>query len=303
MNKIMIDGGVFPAYADQVDLLCCYIAACIHDIDHSGFTNDFLIDTTNALALMHNNRSPHENHHLFMSWTLLNDEKFNFLENVSPATKKRIRETTIDLVLATDMKTHFSVVSQFTAQLRGKDGSTSSTTTGSGSKAAALNLQEGERLLVMQMAMKLADMGHLAADRDVHIKWVKRLEEECFRQGDVERSLGLPVSLLMDRRGTGISASQVGFFDIVALPLVRSFVRVMTRCMPLRVAMEDNYQYWKSQPAEVPAEDADVSGLNEDSYHYWKLKQMDEDDRQDEIDESHPGGRQPLVPVPSSPRT
>lgn len=233
MNKIMIDGGVYPKYADQVDLLCCYIASWIHDIDHTGFTNEFLIETTNAFALMHNNRSPHENHHLFMSWTLLNVEKYNFLENVSPAVKKRIRERTIELVLATDMKTHFGVVSQFTAHLLRAQ------------EQPRVSSQDADRLLVLQMAMKLSDMGHLSAEWGVHYRWVKCLEEECFRQGDTERSLGLRVSPLMDRGGIGISASQVGFFEVVALPMVRAFVRLLDGCMPLRAGMEANYARWQ----------------------------------------------------------
>ncbi len=46
---------------------------------------------------------------------------------------------------------------------------------------------------------------------DVHLRWVKLLEEEMFRQGDQERAHGLPVSPLMDRSsGKGISKSQKG---------------------------------------------------------------------------------------------
>jgi hypothetical protein len=45
-------------------------------------------------------------------------------------------------------------------------------------------------------------------------------------QGDRERAVGLPVSPLMDRSKQGISRSQVGFFDIVALPLYTSLAQV-----------------------------------------------------------------------------
>lgn len=49
------------------------------------------------------------------------------------------------------------------------------------------------------MALKCADLGHLAHKRDVHRRWVMVLEEEMFRQGDKEKAAGLPVSPLMDR--------------------------------------------------------------------------------------------------------
>ena len=60
------------------------------------------------------------------------------------------------------------------------------------------------------MALKCADLGHLASAEGVHLKWVGLLEEEMFRQGDKEKARGYPVSPLMDRSKTGITRSQPG---------------------------------------------------------------------------------------------
>ena len=60
------------------------------------------------------------------------------------------------------------------------------------------------------MAMKCADLGHLASAEKVHLQWVSLLEEEMFRQGDMEKAKGYPVSPLMDRSKTGITRSQPG---------------------------------------------------------------------------------------------
>ncbi len=43
--------------------------------------------------------------------------------------------------------------------------------------------------------------------------------QEMFRQGDRERAAGMPISPLMDRSKGGVTKSQTGFFNIVALPL------------------------------------------------------------------------------------
>lgn len=67
------------------------------------------------------------------------------------------------------------------------------------------------------MALKCADLGHLASPRVVHKKWVQHLEEEFFRQGDREKQNGLTVSPLMDRDKNGITKSQVG---VLARPRV-----------------------------------------------------------------------------------
>lgn len=61
----------------------------------------------------------------------------------------------------------------------------------------------------MQVALKCADLGHLASPRLVHRRWVQHLEEEFFRQGDREKAMVLAVSPLMDRDKNGITKSQV----------------------------------------------------------------------------------------------
>jgi len=48
---------------------------------------------------------------------------------------------------------------------------------------------------------------------------VRCLEEEFYRQGDREKAAQLPVSPLFDRAKPGVTKSQVGFFDVVVLPL------------------------------------------------------------------------------------
>jgi hypothetical protein len=44
-----------------------------------------------------------------------------------------------------------------------------------------------------QGAIKVADIGHLYAELSVHIKWSERLEEEMWRQGDVEKARNMKV--------------------------------------------------------------------------------------------------------------
>ena len=48
-----------------------------------------------------------------------------------------------------------------------------------------------------QGAIKVADIGHLYAPKEVHIKWSERLEEEMWLQGDVEKQRDMKVLTLM----------------------------------------------------------------------------------------------------------
>ncbi|KAK9826228.1 hypothetical protein WJX74_001355 [Apatococcus lobatus] len=79
--------------------------------------------------------------------------------------------------------------------------------------------------MVAQVALKAADIAHLAAPQAIHRKWTALLTEEFFRQGDREKLLDMKVSPLMDRSDSaGIVKSQVGFFEIVALRLLRALL-------------------------------------------------------------------------------
>ncbi len=62
--------------------------------------------------------------------------------------------------------------------------------------------------MLMQLGLKCADVGHLAASWPVHERWVACLEEELFLQGDQERLGHVNISPLMDRNKNGITKSQ-----------------------------------------------------------------------------------------------
>lgn len=59
----------------------------IHDYEHKGVNNDYLIRVSDDLAVLYNDRSPMENHHLAASFQLLNSEEFNFMRKVPHKTK------------------------------------------------------------------------------------------------------------------------------------------------------------------------------------------------------------------------
>ncbi len=107
------------------------------------------------------------------------------------------------------------------------------------------------RAVPLQVALKVADIGHLSGELGVHKRWLGVLEEEFFRQGDRERALGLPISPLFDRAKQGVSKSQVGFFDFVALPLVRAFAAAFPGAQPMAACFEANYGHWVEEQAQA----------------------------------------------------
>ena len=53
--------------------------------------------------------------------------------------------------------------------------------------------------MVLQIALKCADIGHAAKEWDLHNEWSNRICKEFFNQGDNERKRGMPISVGMDR--------------------------------------------------------------------------------------------------------
>ena len=87
--------------------MAALIAAAIHDVDHPGRNNSFLVNTSDKLAILYNDDSVLENHHLAVSFQLLQESSQNFLENLKSTQVKALRKMIIDMVLATDMQKHF----------------------------------------------------------------------------------------------------------------------------------------------------------------------------------------------------
>ncbi|KAL6762821.1 hypothetical protein V8C86DRAFT_1824914 [Haematococcus lacustris] len=257
MHMLLTRGGLMPGYADHLTQLAAYLAAVCHDYQHIGRTNDWLVETQDELALRYNDRSPMENHHLAGAFSLLKHPDMNFLQAMPKATYDRLRKLMIELVLGTDMKQHFSIIGQFTALHRpGGDGQAAGKTAipshvRAPQQASLQPVSDQDKLLSLQMALKCSDLGHLAAPLPVHLAWVSRLEAEFFAQGDAERAQGLTISPLCDRTKQGITKSQVGFFDFVALPLFTNFTTRFIAAKPLLRGVMANYRHWQAQAAAV----------------------------------------------------
>ncbi|CAK0818227.1 unnamed protein product [Prorocentrum cordatum] len=108
-------------------------------------------------------------------------------------------------------------------------------------------------VLLLQLALKGADLGHLTLGLAAHLRFVGCLEQEFFAQGDKEKALGMPASFLMDRDKPGASSSQVGFFELVALPLFRVLDRACPSLRPMLAGAERNCLYWKSVQGDARA--------------------------------------------------
>ncbi|XP_075442666.1 dual specificity calcium/calmodulin-dependent 3',5'-cyclic nucleotide phosphodiesterase 1C isoform X2 [Ascaphus truei] len=183
----------------ELEIFAMIFAAAVHDYEHTGTTNNFHIQTRSDSAVLYNDRSVLENHHVSAAYRLLqDDEEMNILYNLTKDDWRDFRTMVIEMVLATDMSCHFQQIKAMKNALQQPEGI---------DKPKALSL-----------LLHTADISHPAKAWDLHHRWTMSLLEEFFRQGDKEAELGLPFSPLCDRNSTMVAQSQIGFIDFIVEP-------------------------------------------------------------------------------------
>ncbi|KAM4551815.1 dual specificity calcium/calmodulin-dependent 3',5'-cyclic nucleotide phosphodiesterase 1A isoform 2-T2 [Odontesthes bonariensis] len=194
----------------ELEIFAMIFAAAVHDYEHTGTTNNFHIQTRSDTAILYNDRSVLESHHVSAAYRLLqDDDEMNILYNLSKDDWRELRALVVEMVLATDMSCHFQQVKamkNFLQQPEGID------------KPKALSL-----------LLHTADISHPAKSWDLHHRWTTSLLEEFFRQGDKEADLGLPFSPLCDRKSTMVAQSQIGFIDFIVVPTFTVLTDMMER--------------------------------------------------------------------------
>ncbi|XP_046897375.1 cGMP-inhibited 3',5'-cyclic phosphodiesterase B isoform X2 [Hypomesus transpacificus] len=195
-----------------LELMALYVAAAMHDYDHPGRTNAFLVATNAPQAVLYNDRSVLENHHAASAWSLyLSQPQFNFLANLDHVEFKRFRFLVIEAILATDLKKHFDFLAEFNSKVNDVNSPGIDWT------------NENDRLLVCQICIKLADINGPAKGRDLHLKWTEGIVNEFYEQGDEEASLELPISPFMDRSSPQLAKLQESFITHIVGPLCNSY--------------------------------------------------------------------------------
>ncbi|XP_016932021.3 dual specificity calcium/calmodulin-dependent 3',5'-cyclic nucleotide phosphodiesterase 1 isoform X4 [Drosophila suzukii] len=183
----------------DLEIFASLLAALLHDYEHTGTTNNFHVMSGSETALLYNDRAVLENHHASASFRLLREDEFNILSHLSREEFRELRGLVIEMVLGTDMTNHFQQMKAM-RQL--------------------LTLQEAtiDKQKVLSLVLHCCDISHPAKQWGVHHRWTMLLLEEFFRQGDLEKELGLPFSPLCDRNNTLVAESQICFIDFIVEP-------------------------------------------------------------------------------------
>ncbi|KAM4557245.1 dual specificity calcium/calmodulin-dependent 3',5'-cyclic nucleotide phosphodiesterase 1A isoform 4-T4 [Fundulus diaphanus] len=210
----------------ELEIFAMIFAAAVHDYEHTGTTNNFHIQTRSDTAILYNDRSVLESHHVSAAYRLLqDDDEMNILYNLSKDDWRELRALVIEMVLATDMSCHFQQVKAMKNYLQQPEGNCWET----GCLAPRLNQKGIDKPKALSLLLHTADISHPAKSWDLHHRWTTSLLEEFFRQGDKEAELGLPFSPLCDRKSTLVAQSQIGFIDFIVVPTFTVLTDMMER--------------------------------------------------------------------------
>ncbi|XP_063361166.1 3',5'-cyclic-AMP phosphodiesterase isoform X6 [Cydia amplana] len=246
-TNVLLNTPALDAVFTPVEVCAALFAACVHDVDHPGLTNQFLVNSSSELALMYNDESVLENHHLAVAFKLLQNEGCDIFVNLHKKQRQTLRKMVIDMVLSTDMSKHMSLLADLKTMVETKK------VAGSG---VLLLDNYTDRIQVLENLVHCADLSNPTKPLPLYKRWVALLMEEFFQQGDREREHGMDISPMCDRHNSTIEKSQVGFIDYIVHPLWETWADLVhPDAQDILDTLEENRDYYQSMipPSPPPA--------------------------------------------------
>ncbi|CAK1553575.1 unnamed protein product [Leptosia nina] len=257
-THVLLNTPALDAVFTPIEICAALFAACVHDVDHPGLTNQFLVNSSSELALMYNDESVLENHHLAVAFKLLQNDGCDIFVNLHKKQRQTLRKMVIDMVLSTDMSKHMSLLADLKTMVETKK------VAGSG---VLLLDNYTDRIQVLENLVHCADLSNPTKPLPLYKRWVALLMEEFFQQGDREREHGMDISPMCDRHNATIEKSQVGFIDYIVHPLWETWADLVhPDAQDILDTLEENRDYYQSMipPSPPPAPIQAHSNVDED---------------------------------------
>ncbi|XP_066503189.1 3',5'-cyclic-AMP phosphodiesterase 4C-like isoform X3 [Hoplias malabaricus] len=256
-THVLLSSPALEAVFTDLEILAALFASAIHDVDHPGVSNQFLINTNSELALMYNDASVLENHHLAVGFKLLQEENCDIFQSLSKKQRQSLRKMVIDMVLATDMSKHMNFLADLKTMVETK-------------KVTSLGVllldNYSDRIQVLQNMVHCADLSNPTKPLEIYRQWTNRIMVEYFTQGDRERDRGMEISPMCDKHTASVEKSQVGFIDYIVHPLWETWADLVhPDAQDILDTLEDNREWYQSMiphsPSPTPEEqDSQVVG-------------------------------------------
>lgn len=263
------------SFLEDFNVLTLLVGALAHDAGHDGLNNAFHATTMSELAITYNSISIMENYSTAFLFRVLKKHECNIFKNIDESEVKKLRSRLIDMILDTDAKNHFTLMTRF------KHG---------------LEMKQLSRGLLSSMILHISDVSNPVRPNHIACLWAIAVQDEFFRQGDKEKELGLPCSPFMDRSYENLPRMQGAFIDAVVSPvfqLTAEFLPEITeKCVK---NLQINRAFWNNLQNKQIIKTKDVikefserdDGDGDNSVRRWSNVQLrpEDSDRDDQPDQ------------------
>ena len=223
---------------NDTDILALFLAAFVHDIGHPGLNNAYQIHAETPLALRYNDISVLEHHHCALAFEVFHDPQSNIFLDIPSILRIAVRKSIINLVLSTDMMTHFTLLDELkncvTQQFN------------SSRKEDTVALSEKDRMIILRSILHAADISNPAKMWKTSKKWSDLVVQEFFAQGDLEKKELLPVSMNMDRTTSFQDEISLNFNDFMVAPFFFTLLKILPKLETAVRHLESNRNKWNS---------------------------------------------------------
>lgn len=223
---IMLVKGEIPRLSAMTALstAALFLSAFVHDYGHPGVNNKYLVKSGHELALRYNDFSPLENYHLAQTFAIMRKQECAVLKGLSDEERTVIRSQMIKNVLATDMDLHFKIIDDAKGIVSDRS-------------------QQTNQFLVQPILLHYADIANVMKPPEIMMQWGHWVNEEFFRQSELECSHHLPPSFPFTRATASITKNQKFFIEVLALPLFLPMTEIWPGLEELLEVIRGNVEY------------------------------------------------------------
>ncbi|XP_072391177.1 cAMP and cAMP-inhibited cGMP 3',5'-cyclic phosphodiesterase 10A-like [Diabrotica undecimpunctata] len=210
-----------------IEIKSLIIAALCHDLDHGGFTNNFLQLTDDTLAQLYD-ESILENYHYRVAMTILNGlQIYNMTKEDYNIMSKELK----DAILATDLASYFKFRMKLQQLLNGN----------------MLDIDNARhRTLIKAICMTSSDLSGNCKPFLVAKNICESVYKEFYNQGDLEKKMGLTPLSLMDReKSYMVAEDQVQFLTVIVLPCMDILQRIFPNTSDLHSEAALSKKTWQ----------------------------------------------------------
>ncbi|CAG5075090.1 5'-cyclic phosphodiesterase (Drosophila willistoni) [Cotesia congregata] len=233
----MLKTGKMEQFMTDLEILGLLVACLCHDLDHRGTNNAFQTKTESPLAILYST-STMEHHHFDQCVMILNSDSNNIFQTLSMEDYRRVMKVVESAILSTDLAVYFKKKNKFMELIDDGEFDWQS---------------EEKKELLCGMMMTACDVSAIAKPWDVQHRVAKLVADEFFDQGDLEK-LQLnqqPVAMMDRERRDELPQMQVGFIDVICLPLYKVLSETFPWIMPLYEGTTENRRNWQDLAEKV----------------------------------------------------